>query len=86
MFEKLFSIFLAALFVLTIFTYNVEAEEDEEVGVDVGDRVGVELEEGEEAFGEILEFVEEDGDEFVVVLLDDGDEVEVEFDMIFPEE
>jgi len=63
-----------------------EAEEDEEVGVDVGDRVGVELEEGEEAFGEILEFVEEDGDEFVVVLLDDGDEVEVEFDMIFPEE
>ena len=30
MFEKLFSIFLAALFVLTIFTYNVEAEEDEE--------------------------------------------------------
>ena len=30
MFEKLFSIFLASLFVLTIFTYNVEAEEDEE--------------------------------------------------------
>ena len=30
MFEKLFSIFLAALFILTIFTYNVEAEEDEE--------------------------------------------------------
>ena len=30
MFKKLFSIFLAALFVLTIFTYNVEAEEDEE--------------------------------------------------------
>ena len=54
--------------------------------MDVGDRVGVELEEGEEAFGEILEFIEEDGEEFVVVLLDDGDEVEVEFDMIFPEE
>ena len=30
MFEKLFSIFLAALFILTIFTYNVEAEEHEE--------------------------------------------------------
>ena len=30
MFEKLFSIFLAALFISTIFTYNVEAEEDEE--------------------------------------------------------
>ena len=30
MFEKLLSIFLASLFVLTIFTYNVEAEEDEE--------------------------------------------------------
>ena len=30
MFEKLFNIFLASLFVLTIFTYNVEAEEDEE--------------------------------------------------------
>ena len=30
MFEKLFSFFLATLFVLTIFTYNVEAEEDEE--------------------------------------------------------
>ena len=52
----------------------------------MGDRVGVEVEDGEEEFGEILEFVEEDGDEFVVVLLDDGDEVEVELDMIFPEE
>ena len=30
MFEKFFSIFLAALFVLTIFTYNVEGEEEEE--------------------------------------------------------
>ena len=46
----------------------------------------MELEDGEEAFGEILEFIEEDDEEFVVVLLDDGDEVEVEFDMIFLEE
>ena len=60
-----------------------EADDD---GIDVGDRVGVELEDGEEAFGEILEFIEEDDEEFVVVLLDDGDEVEVEFDMIFLEE
>jgi len=63
-----------------------EAVEDGGDGIDVGDRVGVELEDGEEAFGEILEFIEEDDEEFVVVLLDDGDEVEVEFDMIFLEE
>ena len=63
-----------------------EAAEDGGDGIEVGDRVGVELEDGEEAFGEILEFIEEDDEEFVVVLLDDGDEVEVEFDMIFLEE
>ena len=61
-------------------------EESGEDGIDVGDRVGVELEDGEEAFGEILEFIEDGDEEFVVVLLDDGDEVEVEFDMIFLEE
>ena len=61
-------------------------EESDEDGIDVGDRVGVELEDGEEAFGEILEFIEDGDEEFVVVLLDDGDEVEVEFDMIFLEE
>ena len=33
MFEKLFSIFLAALFILTMFTFNAEAEEDEEIEV-----------------------------------------------------
>ena len=63
-----------------------EDTEEEYYEPEVGDRVGVEVEDGEEEFGEILEFVEEDGDEFVVVLLDDGDEVEVELDMIFPEE
>ena len=61
-------------------------DESDEDGIDVGDRVGVELEDGEEAFGEILEFIEDGDEEFVVVLLDDGDEVEVEFDMIFLEE
>ena len=64
-----------------------EDEEDEEDdGVDVGDRVGVDLGDGEEAFGKIIEFIEEDDEEIVVVLLDDGDEVEVEFDMIFLED
>ena len=33
MFEKLFSIFLAAFFILTMFTFNAEAEEDEEIEV-----------------------------------------------------
>ena len=41
---------------------------------------------GEEAFGKIVEFIEEGDEEIVVVLLDDGDEVEVEFDMIFLED
>ena len=63
-----------------------EEEEEEDEGVDVGDRVGVDLGDGEEAFGKIIEFIEEDDDEIVVVLLDDGDEVEVEFDMIFLED
>ncbi len=66
---------------------NTQEESDEEFyEPEVGDRVGVEVEDGQEEYGEILEFIEEDGDEFVVVLLDDGDEVEVELDMIFPEE
>ena len=41
------------------------------------------LEDGEEAFGEIIEFIEEDDEEFVVVKLDDGEEVEVDFDALF---
>ena len=58
-------------------------DDDDEDGIDVGDRVGVELEEGEEAYGEIIEFIEEDDDEFVVVKLDNGEEVEVDFDSLF---
>ena len=33
--------------------------------------------------GEIIEFIEEDDDEYVVVKLDNGEEVEVDFDSLF---
>jgi len=58
-------------------------DDDDDEGIDVGDRVGVELEDGEEGYGEIIEFIEEDDDEYVVVKLDNGEEVEVDFDSLF---
>ena len=66
-------------------TDDIEDDDEDDDGedIDIGSRVGVDDEDNGEWFGVVTEFDEDDENLVIVKSEDDGEEYEVEWDMLF---